>query len=145
MKTGVVLLAGAAFFVAPLLSAQEAGERFALGQGRALYLTHCAGCHGALGFDTKGQRVHLPGGATNGGGAPDLARIQLRDGSFTSVHVARHVSGRECGLGSGPTMPCWKRHFENEWPTGEAMAAVKVYWLTKYLASNQETERTARR
>ena len=145
MKTGVVLLAGAAFLLAPVLNAQEAGQRFALGQGRALYLTHCAGCHGALGFDTKGQRVQLPGAATNGGGAPDLAQIQQRDGSFGSLHVARHVSDRQCALGSDSTMPCWKTHFGDEWPAGEAMAAVKVYWLTKYLESNQVSERTASR
>jgi mono/diheme cytochrome c family protein len=145
MTRGVMLLAGTAFLLVDPLSAQDAADHFALGHGRALYLTHCVGCHGALGLDAKGQPVRAPGSTRDGGGAPDLTLIQSRDGTFKAVHVANHISGRQGPSGSARTMPCWASHLANEWPAGDTMGAVKIYWLTKYLESVQEADSTARR
>jgi len=62
MKRLIVVLAGAALLAAPAV-AQDTNTLKAIGQGRALYLVNCAGCHGA---DVKGATA-----GTNGG-IPDL-------------------------------------------------------------------------
>jgi mono/diheme cytochrome c family protein len=143
MKTGMVVLFGAALAFAPAAWGQDSGDIVALGHGRALYLTHCAGCHGALGLDVHGKPVRELRTGTNGAAPPELALVMGRDGTFKVVHVASHIGGR--ANAASQNMPCWSKHFASEWPAGEAMAAVKVYWLTKYLESVQETTRTAQR
>jgi mono/diheme cytochrome c family protein len=101
----------------------------AIGQGRALFLTHCASCHGA---DARGAATGTDGGA------PDLTRIEARDGTFDPVHVAKHVDGRRLG-GAAHRMPRWGERFARSWPRGEAWAAVQVWKLTRYLDFVQET------
>ena len=83
----------------------------AIGQGRALFLAHCASCHGA---DARGAAT----GAN--GGAPDLTRIEARDGTFEPVHVAKHVDGRRLDGARPRRMPRWGEQFARSWPRGEA-------------------------
>ena len=128
MKRLIVVLAGAALLAAPAV-AQDTNTLKAIGQGRAVYLVHCAGCHGV---DVKGTPV-----GTNGG-IPDLTLIAARDGGFRPVHVANHIAGRRDGMKDEGTMLCWANHFKNSWPRGEGWAAVEVYKLSKYLAFVQE-------
>lgn len=128
MKRLIVVLAGAALLAAPAM-AQDTGTLKAIGQGRAVYLVHCAACHGA---DAKGTTT-----GTNGG-VPDLTLIASRDGEFRPVHVASHIAGRQDGMKNEKTMPCWGRAFKDRWPRGEGWAAVQVYKLSKYLAFVQE-------
>ena len=128
MRKLIVVLAGAALLAAPAV-AQDTDTLKAIGQGRAVYLTHCASCHGA---DVKGTAT-----GTNGG-IPDLTLIAARDGAFKPLHVASHVVGRRDGMKEDGAMPCWANHFRNSWPKGEGWAAVEVYKLTKYLAFVQE-------
>lgn len=129
MKKLVIVLAGAALLSAPAL-AQDTGTLKAIGQGRALYLTHCAACHGP---DAKGASV-----GTNGSGVPDLTFIAARDGEFRPLHVATHIVGRRDGMKEESAMPCWAGAFKDRWPQGEGWAAVKVYKLSKYLAWAQQ-------
>lgn len=128
MKKLIVVLAGAALIAAPAV-AQDEGTLKAIGQGRAVYLTHCAGCHGA---DVKGTTT-----GTNGG-VPDLTLIAVRDGGFRSLHVANHIGGRRDGMKNEKTMPCWAGAFKDRWPRGEGAAALQALKLTKYLAFVQE-------
>jgi mono/diheme cytochrome c family protein len=96
----------------------------AIGQGRALFLSHCVACHGPAG--------------RGGDAAPDLTRIEVRDGVFDPVHVAHHVDGRRLDGGATRRMPCWGERFARSWPYGEAWAAAQVWKLTRYLDFIQE-------
>jgi mono/diheme cytochrome c family protein len=131
MKQLIVVLAGAALLAAPA-AAQDTNTLKAIGQGRAIYLTHCAGCHGA---DVKGTTT-----GTNGG-IPDLTLIAARDGGFRPLHVASHVMGRRDGMKNEKTMPCWGGAFKDRWPQGEGAAALQGWKLAKYLAFVQEQPR----
>ena len=44
-----------------------------------------------------------------------------RDGSFSALHAANHVTGRRDGFDNG-TMPCWGRVHVRRWPGGEGPA-----------------------
>jgi mono/diheme cytochrome c family protein len=141
MKWRIAVLAGAALLLALVARGQDAGDLFAIGHGRALYLTHCVGCHGALGLDASGNPVR----GQEDPPAPDLALIVVRDGAFDVLHVANHIGGRTNALNPARTMPRWSKQLAVEWPADEAMAAVKVFWLTQYLESLQQTSGDVRR
>ena len=132
MRKVIVVLAGAALLAAPAV-AQDTDTLKAIGQGRAIYLTHCASCHGA---DVKGTTT-----GTNGG-IPDLTLIAARDGGFKPLHVATHVMGRRDGMKNEKTMPCWGGAFKDRWPGGEGAAALQALKLTKYLAFVQQQPRS---
>lgn len=131
MRKVVVVLAGAALLAATAV-AQDTDTLKAIGQGRAIYLTHCASCHGA---DVKGTAT-----GTNGG-IPDLTLIAARDGAFKPLHVATHVVGRRDGMKNEKTMPCWGGAFKDRWPGGEGAAALQALKLTRYLAFVQQQPR----
>jgi mono/diheme cytochrome c family protein len=130
MRGLAVVLAGGAILFAPAAGAQDEQALRAVGEGRGLYLVHCTGCHG---IDAKGGVA-----ATNGGLAPDLTQIEVRDGGFSTLHVMHHVSGGYSGTDPNQRMPRWVVHFRNEQPMGEGWALVKVLSLTRYLESIQE-------
>jgi mono/diheme cytochrome c family protein len=131
MKSAVVVLAGGTLLLASAALAQDAGTLKAIYEGRALYVAHCAQCHGNV---ATGEAL-----GTNGNCIPDLTGIALRDGGFNAVHVANHISGRHNGESVTRTMPVWVRHLKEEWPNSDAMAQLKVAWLAQYLASAQQT------
>lgn len=106
----------------------------AAGEGRAVYLTYCAGCHGTDG--------HGASGGTDQQMYPDLTLIAVRDGGFNRTHVSNHVSGRY--LVGDREMPCWGKALRGTWPKGEAYAARRVLVVTKYLDFVQEPEAGAR-
>jgi mono/diheme cytochrome c family protein len=134
MKKLLIVLAGAALVAAPAM-AQDNNTLKAIGQGRAVYLANCAGCHGA---DAKGTTA-----GTNGG-IPDLTLIAWRDGEFRGVHVATEITGRRDGLKPETAMPCWGSALKRRWPGGPAAAALDIYKLTKYLEWAQEQAPTQR-
>lgn len=131
MRSAMIVLSGAAFLLAPVARTQDVETLRAMGKGRALYLVHCTECHGV---DAKGGVV-----GTNDIEAPDLTLIEVRDGVFSTVHVANHVSGRHNGMSADRTMPVWVAHFKHESPMGDGWAQMKVMWLSRYLESIQET------
>jgi mono/diheme cytochrome c family protein len=126
-------LALALVILVPFLSVTAlAGEREglrAIGQGKALFLAHCASCHGS---DGRGLTAAVAGPPT-----PDLTRIEARDGRFDPVHVAWHVDGRQAG-DRKRCMPVWGAVFARGWPRGEAWATAQVWKLTRYLDFIQE-------
>ena len=132
MKRAVFVLAGSALLLATTAWGQDAGTLKAIYEGRALYVAHCAGCHGG---DARREAW-----STNGNGIPDLTRIAERDGGFRAVHVANHISGRHNGDSPNRTMPCWIRSLKEEWPHGDAMGQLKVAWLAQYLAVVQQPQ-----
>ena len=117
MRGKIVVLAGAALLVGTVSEADDTSRLRAIGEGRALYVAHCASCHGV---DARGAT------------AADLTAIGSRDGSFSALHVANHVTGRRDGIDNG-TMPCWGRVFAHRWPRGEGPAALQIWKLAKYV------------
>jgi len=131
MKAAPLALASlVALLPAGTATAGDKNRLRAIGQGRALFLVHCASCHGA---DARGAAVGTDGGA------PDLTRIEARDGAFEPVHVAKHVDGRRIDGARPHRMPLWGDLFARSWPRGEAWAAAQVWKLTRYLDFVQET------
>lgn len=133
MNRLVVVAAAAGLLAAGSSEAQDVKELRAIGQGRALYLAHCAPCHGT---DARGAFT-----GTNHLRAPDLTAIASRDGRFDPVRVAVHVDGRqETPRGEGG-MPCWGARFSHRGVgRDEARAQLRVWTLTRYLAFIQEAE-----
>jgi mono/diheme cytochrome c family protein len=131
MKAAPLTLASlVALLTADPAAAGDKNRLRAIGQGRALFLAHCAPCHGA---DARGAAMAA------GGDAPDLTRIEARDGAFDPVHVAKHVDGRRIDGTRPHRMPRWGEQFARSWPRGEAWAAAQVWTLTRYLDFVQET------
>jgi mono/diheme cytochrome c family protein len=130
MKRAVFVLVGSALLLASPALGQDTGSLKAIYEGRALYVAHCAGCHGG---DARGAAW-----GTDGNGIPDLTRIAERDGGWRAIHVANSISGRHNGDNPKRTMPCWVRSLKEEWPQGDAMGQLKVAWLTQYLAAVQQ-------
>jgi mono/diheme cytochrome c family protein len=121
MRNGIVAVAGAALLVAAWAGADEKGSLRAIGEGRALYLTNCASCHGV---DLRGAT------------APDLTRIVGKDGRFTRLHAANHVEGRLDGT-MGGSMPYWGTALQDRWPYGRPAALLAIHKVTAYLESAQ--------
>ena len=136
MKCAVSFLTGAALLLGSAAFAQNRGTLKAVYEGRAVYVAHCAQCHGN---DARGDSW-----GSDGNGIPDLTRIALRDGRFDAVHVANHISGRHDGESASRTMPVWLLQLKQEWPHGDAMGQLKVAWLAEYLAVVQQAPTPAR-
>jgi len=117
MRIGCVAVAGAALLVATLAGADEKSDLRAIGEGRALYLTNCASCHGPDATGLTGR---------------DLTTIAQRDRAFSRVHVANHIQGRRDGL-AGKPMPAWCAAFTHSWPGGEGAAMLTTRKLVRYL------------
>lgn len=107
-------------------------------EGRALYLDHCAACHGSAG------RGDGPRAATLSGGAPDLTRIAARaGGTFPEARVMSVIDGYTRRDQHGSRMPefgallagrqvLWQGPEGQPVPTPESLVA-----LAGYLASIQ--------
>jgi len=100
------------------------------GQGRAVYLNYCTGCHGV---DARGGTVPATHIA-----APDLTLIAARDGTFDVAHVAQRIDGRS--LGRRSEMPSWGRYLGGLGTSGEGYAVTRVSLLTRYLDFVQAQE-----
>jgi len=120
MRRTVIFAATGALACAALAFGGEGRNLRAIGEGRALYLTHCASCHDA---DATGVPEL---------GAPDLTRIEERDGSFRPVHVRVHIEGKQYGK-STKGMPCWQQRLDAEHSLGRAYTFLEIYKLVKYL------------
>jgi mono/diheme cytochrome c family protein len=133
MRRRVVVVTAAALLAAGAAAVADGRDSKALkaiGEGRAVYLTHCTGCHGP---EARGGTI-----GTTGSLVPDLTLIAARDGSFDAGRVALRVDGRQ--LGPRGEMPCWGKAFTGEWPRGEAYAATRILAVTRYLDFIQEPQ-----
>ena len=132
MNRFVALAATATLASAGLALAQSNTELRTIGQGRALYLVHCAACHGT---DAHGLAT-----GTNHQRTPDLTLIAVRNGRFEPLHVAAEIDGRR-DAHAPSAMPCWGERFSLTGPRrDEARAALKVHTLTRYIAFIQADE-----
>jgi len=128
MRTKIAAAAGALLLIAAWAAADDYGPLRAIGQGRALYLTNCASCHGT---DARG----LAG--------PALDTLSARDGGFDALRVTNHIEGRRDGF-SGKPMPAWGTRLQASWPYGRAAALMEINKLTRYLEFVQkESDRPA--
>jgi mono/diheme cytochrome c family protein len=129
----VVVFAVAGVLAASTAQGQDVKELRAVGQGRALYLTYCASCHGT---DARGALT-----GTDHLRTPDLTTIGARDGRFVPAHVSMHIDGRmDAGAGESE-MPCWGAAFSRRGVVrDDGRAAVRVWTLTRYIAFVQQAE-----
>jgi mono/diheme cytochrome c family protein len=116
MTKRITAVTAAAMLVAAWAAAGERESLQMIGEGRALFVTNCAGCHGT---DARG----LSG--------PDLTGASAVRG-FDRRHVANRIEGRRDGVDSA-AMPAWGARLERQWPGGRGPAALKIAKLTRYL------------
>jgi mono/diheme cytochrome c family protein len=102
----------------------------AAGQGRAIYLLNCTGCHGVDARGSLATASHTQ--------APDLTLIAVRDGHFDRNHVKLHIDGRF--MDRQGEMPRWGKVFAQGRPGKQGWADTRVYALARYLDVIQEPE-----
>jgi len=109
-----------------------------LGAGRALFLQHCASCHGA---DAKG---HGPAAEALKTPPTDLTAL-AKDGSYNADRVRTFIDGTQAATAHGSReMPVWGKVLAKSGPRqGEGAAATSVYALVEYLRSIQGSGATS--
>ena len=118
MRLACIAVAGTALLVSALAGADERADLRAIGEGRALYLTNCASCHGTDATGLVGR---------------DLKTLGQRDGTFDRTHVANHIQGRRDGFTPRPAMPAWRVGLTRQWPGGPTAADLGTVKLVRYL------------
>jgi mono/diheme cytochrome c family protein len=111
-------------------------------QGRALFQTHCAACHGT---DAKGQGPLAPALLLQ---PVDLTRLSaINDGIFPLERVLRRIDGTDPLVSHGSPMPVYGPYFEGvantpmKLPSGQPMLVSEpIADLVGYLMSVQATE-----
>ena len=131
---GALFLAG--LVVAAGVSARadtKAPDAQTLGAGRALFLEHCASCHGA---DAKGGG---PVAASLKGPVADLTRLPQKDGAFDEARVRTSIDGTQAVTAHGTReMPVWGKVLAKTGPKrGEGWAQADIWTLIQYLKSIQ--------
>ena len=122
---------------AALVARLRCGPGRAAPTGQALYLRHCASCHGAAG---KGDG---PVTGSLQGRPPDLTRIAKRAaGRFDETRVMRIIDGRRAVAAHGPReMPVWGAVFSAEaadYSLPGYVSLLHTRTLSDYLQSIQE-------
>lgn len=123
-----VMIAGYGVFMTQPVDASQ--NKTKNDQGRKLFMTHCAACHGE---DGKGNGPAAPALKV----APaNLTAIAKVDGKFPALKVRRIISGDDFITGHGSReMPIWGEYFQAQ--RGRSVATGNVYALTKYIESIQ--------
>ena len=121
----------------PALVSAEPSRQFPTPAGSAIYLAHCASCHGVGG---KGDGPVAPALKVP---PPDLTTIVLRaGGKFPSARVARIITyGENISAHGSQAMPVWGAIFSAEGGRGRPGALHSrraVIELTRYLESIQQ-------
>lgn len=132
MRRSIACLAILCLTAAPVV-AQD------VGQGRALYQTHCATCHGS---DAKGRGPLAPALTLQ---PVDLTTLANRnDGVFPLERVLRRIDGTDPLVSHGSPMPVYGPYFEGvantpmKLPSGQPMlVAEPIADLVGYLMSVQ--------
>lgn len=125
---GVLLATGA-----PAQAETKAADAQTLGAGRALYLEHCAACHGA---DAKGGG---PVAASLKGPVADLTRLPQKDGAFDEARIRTSIDGTQAVTAHGTReMPVWGKVLAKSGAKrGEGWAQADIWTLIQYLKSIQ--------
>ena len=132
----LLVLGGAVGLIGGLASAEEKVDPKVLGAGRALYLRHCAACHGS---DGKGGG---PAAEALKAAVPDLTRLPQKDGKLDTDRLRTFIDGTQAAAAHGTReMPVWGKVFEK---TGEKRGAgwaqTDIWTLVRYIASIQTAE-----
>lgn len=100
-------------------------------EGRALYMKHCASCHGVDGKGGGAVAVSMKVAPT------DLTLLKKKNnGEFPKFHVMAFIDGEKVVPAHGTReMPVWGRIFRRA--KGDSAATMKVYALSKYIESIQ--------
>jgi mono/diheme cytochrome c family protein len=110
------------------------GAPLASADGRALFLEHCASCHGttARGDGPVASSLRdFPG---------DLTQFAKRNGGiFPSARVLRIIEGRDVGAHGSGEMPVWGHVFRRmPSDTSDGSATERIEAIVRYLESIQE-------
>jgi mono/diheme cytochrome c family protein len=134
MKRGILALVG-------LLLIAAAGPAVAdeVAEGRALYLQHCASCHG---LSADGNGPMAPSLTTP---PPNLRRLSDRYGNpLPEDQIAQFIDGRADVKAHGPRdMPVWGKRFYSEGQGNERQVKDLIAKLVVYLQSIQTATRSA--
>lgn len=128
-----VLVSGVA--ATPAHGPQEAIDRGAAdrAEGQALFLTHCATCHGA---NARGDGPVASSLRVSPG---DLTQFAKRNGgTFPSAKVYRVIEGRDVGAHGSIEMPVWGHIFRVTPPDAPTSVKARIDALVEYLESIQE-------
>jgi len=101
--------------------------------GRALFMTHCATCHGtaARGDGPVADALRVR--------PADLTQLAKRNGGvFPSAETHRIVDGRGIGAHGNPDMPVWGSVFRRAPNVSDTDVAARIDALVRYLESIQE-------
>ena len=136
MKKNVILLAALM-----LITAAGAASADDVAQGRAIYLQHCASCHG---LTAEGNGPMAPALTTP---PANLRRLSERYGNpLPATQIARFIDGRADIKAHGPRdMPVWGKRFFSEAQGSEGQVKDLIAKLVAYLQSIQRGVRSASR
>lgn len=107
--------------------------------GSALYLQHCASCHGVAGRGDGPVAISLRVEPA------DLTRIAQRNGgTFPDADIARFIDGRSALPAHGPReMPIWGRRLGDRLPDeglSDEIVRGRIHVLVEYLKSIQSSD-----
>jgi mono/diheme cytochrome c family protein len=114
----------------------SSAARLSAPDGRALFLEHCASCHGAS------ARGDGPVASSLRNFPGDLTQFAKRNGGvFPSARVHRIIEGRDVGAHGSGEMPVWGHVFRRP-PSGtsDGSPAERIDAIVRYLESIQERD-----
>jgi len=118
-----MIFGASALLVAASVQAYGPNDLRAIGQGRGLYLRHCAACHGTEARGAGPRAAECPRAV------PDLTAIASRGGGFKRLHVQAQIRHS-----AGGGMPSWGLALAGSGPRRSEGAAARDIWLlTRYL------------
>jgi mono/diheme cytochrome c family protein len=129
----------AMFLIAPLIVPRAAcAQAFGipkpiLDDGRRVYVSHCATCHGesAKGDGPMASILTIK--------PPDLTQIAKKSGGkFHYWKVFRSVYGLDLPKAHGGKMPVWGSEFQFQWEHGQPGGGERVLEVVFYLESIQQ-------
>jgi mono/diheme cytochrome c family protein len=126
---GCFILFGAAGYAAARSQNSPPGEA----DGRELFTTYCASCHGTSGEGNG------PAAAAMRRTPPDITRIALTNGgAFPTDRVRRIIDGREVEAHGDRDMPVWGDAFKaTRSGRSEASVRARIEAIVRYLMSIQ--------
>jgi mono/diheme cytochrome c family protein len=129
----LALLTGTLLVVGVAARADDTTASKAAGAGRALFLRHCASCHGT---DGKGGG---PAAASLKTPPPDLTTLPAKDGKFDEARVRTSIDGTQAATAHGTRdMPVWGKVFAKTGDKrGPGGAQTEVWTLVEYIKSIQ--------
>ena len=129
----LALLTGTLLVVGVAARADDTTAAKAAGAGRALFLRHCASCHGA---DGKGGG---PTAASLKTPPTDLTALPPKDGKFDEARVRTSIDGTQAATAHGTRdMPVWGKVFAKAGDKrGAGGAQTEVWTLVEYIKTIQ--------